>query len=281
MLNCIFPGCSLSRIFKSALCDRHQGCRVPKKLFPNCLFPGCLHPVHAIGHCDGHGQQIRNGKELCLLQEAHEKCTFPGCDNPHDAKGLCSTHYSQWQDGKELRPVRYSPSPIREISDGVCAVVLYGTDENGRLGAITGVCRISKADEGNVSAHRWREHNTGYACTKIDGVRIFMHRLLLSPPEGMQIDHVDGDRLNNQRGNLRIVTQNENRQNIPVRRNSGTGHRGVHFDEKKQLYRTRVTGPDGKCQGHRHKNIEDAIAEAQLLRSQLMTHVNEDRSSRK
>lgn len=66
--------------------------------------------------------------------------------------------------------------------------------------------------------NRFRWHATGtrgryYAATIIDGKSISMHRLIMNPPEGMVVDHVDGERLNNRRANLRICTPEENRHN--------------------------------------------------------------------
>jgi hypothetical protein len=56
--------------------------------------------------------------------------------------------------------------------------------------------------------------------------KVWMHRLIARPPEGMEIDHVNGDRLDNRRANLRVVSHSENMRN----RHYGYGtsqHRGV------------------------------------------------------
>ena len=37
-----------------------------------------------------------------------------------------------------------------------------------------------------------------------------MHRVVMNCPEGMEIDHLDGDTMNNQKHNLEIVTREEN-----------------------------------------------------------------------
>jgi hypothetical protein len=51
---------------------------------------------------------------------------------------------------------------------------------------------------------------------KKEGFRkdIGMHRVIMNPPPKMFVDHIDHNGLNNQRSNLRIVTQRQNNQNM-------------------------------------------------------------------
>lgn len=41
----------------------------------------------------------------------------------------------------------------------------------------------------------------------------FLHREIMQPPNGMVIDHIDGDGLNNARANLRVCTRAQNQIN--------------------------------------------------------------------
>lgn len=59
---------------------------------------------------------------------------------------------------------------------------------------------------------------------------VFMHRLLLATPEGMVTDHIDGDGLNNTRGNLRIATQRQNMMNRRPQRGGTCPLKGVWRD---------------------------------------------------
>lgn len=45
-------------------------------------------------------------------------------------------------------------------------------------------------------------------------VTVRLHRFLMQPPDDMEVDHFDHDGLNNTRDNLRIVSPEENKENI-------------------------------------------------------------------
>jgi len=56
-----------------------------------------------------------------------------------------------------------------------------------------------------------------------------IHRLIMGNPPGMEIDHIDGNGLNNQKSNLRVATFHENRMNRKRNKNNSTGYKGVYI----------------------------------------------------
>lgn len=67
----------------------------------------------------------------------------------------------------------------------------------------------------------------------IDGKDIGLHRILMKPPAGMMVDHIDGNPLNNCRSNLRVCTHTENTRNQKKRRNLKYGFKGVFKSRKR------------------------------------------------
>jgi len=223
---------------------------------------------------------MRAGKVLQPLQEIRSGCSVKGCSRPHEAHGLCTTHYSQRRQGREIRTCVREPSPVEVVVEsGVARVTLYGTSASGRRGDVVGHALVSEEDAGIVAPHRWRKTASGYVTTKVAGRSMLMHRMLLSAPSDLEVDHIDGVRHNNQRSNLRLVDKKQQAENKKVRVESFTGFRSVFFDKRKKLYRV-MSMKNGVRRGHRHKLLADAIAEAEALRAEYMTHHNEARSRR-
>lgn len=54
----------------------------------------------------------------------------------------------------------------------------------------------------------------------------YLHSLIMKPPKGLYVDHINGDGLDNRRCNLRIGTRSQNMANAR-RRTGASGYRGV------------------------------------------------------
>lgn len=79
-----------------------------------------------------------------------------------------------------------------------------------------------------ISQYKWCVDGK-YASTTIKGKKVLMHRLIMNVPESMEVDHIDGNGLNNRRSNLRVCTRSQNGKNRKLAKNNKSGYHGVHF----------------------------------------------------
>jgi hypothetical protein len=87
---------------------------------------------------------------------------------------------------------------------------------------------VSAEDYDFLSSFSWTIDTTGYAHRKDKNrKKIFMHSLVMHTPKGMETDHINGNKLDNQRGNLRICTHSENMKNRKKEYNGLSNYKGV------------------------------------------------------
>lgn len=106
-----------------------------------------------------------------------------------------------------------------------------------------GFVLIDAEDYELVSKHRWHiliAKHTSYANakTKIDNkwTTVQMHRLIMSAPKDKQVDHRDGNGLNNRKENLRLCTNHQNSMNKKKHRKWSSKYRGVHWHKKSKKW---------------------------------------------
>lgn len=88
---------------------------------------------------------------------------------------------------------------------------------------------VDDEDYEELSNYKWGVMAVGYAYTYYHEI-IYMHRLILNPPKNKEVDHVDGNKLNNQRQNLRICSSQQNKFNtFKAKKKKSSIYKGVCF----------------------------------------------------
>lgn len=94
---------------------------------------------------------------------------------------------------------------------------------------------IDSADLNLVTQYKWRV-SAGYAKAHdrtnqagVDAKGVFLHRLVMgcTVGDGRYVDHINGNRLDNRKSNLRICSQAENMRNTKIRSDNRSGFKGV------------------------------------------------------
>jgi hypothetical protein len=110
------------------------------------------------------------------------------------------------------------------------------------------VALVDDEDYDELSKHRWyayRGRKTFYAerTKSVFGrgkITILMHREILGARRPLEVDHIDGNGLNNQKTNLRLCSAAENRHNSPRNYNNSSGYKGVSFAAKRGKYVSQI-----------------------------------------
>lgn len=130
---------------------------------------------------------------------------------------------------------------------------------------------FDKEDLSLVEKYSWnlfRGRHGFYAQTTIringKGKKTALHVLIMNPPPEMQVDHRDGNTLNNRRENLRLATPMQNAQNRKIGRSNTLGYKGIFIRKGKfgvQLVSNKKSYNGGK--------LFDTIEEAALRYNEL------------
>ena len=134
---------------------------------------------------------------------------------------------------------------------------------------------------------QWKWHfvrtahsRTGYAASKQRTGRkqhaVYMHRLVAEqnglPTASKQIDHADGDGLNNSRSNLRLATTSQNQANLRRRRDNTSGFKGVSWSRRAGKFQACIM-----VAGHQHhlRYFDDPRDAARAYNEAAMKHFGE------
>lgn len=179
------------------------------------------HAWDVVGHCLLLSEPVRDTKGLLKAEVLCLSCGCISCIMP-----------SKLRERKSFRCSHCPPEYYFQIADGVA----HGILPNG--------CQFCiDADEiGRVAQLRWHTDKDGYIVSESRTRRtIRLHNFIMgcAPDRNTHIDHINRDRTDCRRCNLRLVTAQQNCMNSSVNRSSFTGFRGV-AREKSGRFKARI-----------------------------------------
>lgn len=197
-------------------------------------------------------------------------CIVEDCLNEGNvAKGLCWKHYRrQLRTGSlELIPRKRSYRPGIRIEDK--AFIPLGPIENDY--PRYGYAEISPEDLW-VEKHLWTL-NGGYAKSRIDGKSVYLHKLITHTGGETEIDHINRNRLDNRRENLRPCSRSLNLLNKNPPSSNTSGHAGVTYNKADKAWTARISYQRKKIHLGNHKTKEEAIATRQRAETLLLAAI--------
>lgn len=108
------------------------------------------------------------------------------------------------------------------------------------------VAIVDDDDYAELSQFKWH-YNSGYAVRGINRGRqkVLMHRYINKTPDGMETDHINGNKLDNRKENLRAVNSSQNNINKAMQKNNTSGTRGVFWHKATKRWVSSI-GLNGK-----------------------------------
>jgi hypothetical protein len=191
--------------------------------------PSCDNCVYCIFDPEDWVRSAYRGEPIVPKCANHPQ--WPG--EVHDVPGVACENYQRRPETPEKEAVRLIP-----LSGGCYAWV-------------------DAADYERLNRYHWRLSN-GYPCRREKGRSVFMHREIMDAPADKVVDHLDGNKCNACRSNLRLCTREENLFNQRKRRLGGSRFKGVTFVKCKGKWKARC----GPRSGPRHLGYFDDEVEA-------------------
>ena len=127
-----------------------------------------------------------------------------------------------------------------------------------KLGNNRGVVLVDDEDYLYLNRFKWYLHNNGYAI-KNGGQHKYMHRMALDAPKGWEIDHINRNKLDNRKVNLRFVNRSENNLNTRIRSDNKSGYKNINYDKSRSKWVVAIHRGGKRVYIKRYDTIEAAI----------------------
>lgn len=118
-----------------------------------------------------------------------------------------------------------------ELTQGYTSII---DAEDARIAELFNWCVLKRSDKRTIYAHRKMRDGSGHQ--KI----VYLHRAVMGLPAGCQIDHIDGNGLNNRKSNLRLCEVHQNARNRGAQVNNQCGFKGVFWDKSRGKWRAHI-----------------------------------------
>jgi hypothetical protein len=151
-----------------------------------------------------------------------------------------------------------------------------------RDGSVRAYAIVDITDAEWVNQWKWQRLSTGHAVrsSRDTGQRrfILLHRELLGLPrisDGREGDHINRDRLDNRRTNLRIVPKAGQQQNTRPQTGRTSAHRGVSWLKERNRWEAYVQINGKKRRLGRFVSETEAAEAARAARARLMPYATD------
>lgn len=119
---------------------------------------------------------------------------------------------------------------------------------------------LDDSDYDIVRRYKWYlNNNIGYVSGFIDGKKVYLHRFIMGYPANKCVDHINRNKLDNRKSNLRICSTRENVINSKLSKNNTSGISGISFRDDRNKFRAYIMVNRKQIFLGYYSDIEDAI----------------------
>jgi hypothetical protein len=125
---------------------------------------------------------------------------------------------------------------------------------------------IDDEDHIYFKSHQWHIHKCktnlylrGYKKGNRKNGLIYYHRMITNAPKNMDVDHINGNGLDNTKDNLRICNRSQNNANRKAVQSKSSNFKGVHFEKHSKKWRAEITKDGVRYTLGRFLNQNDAL----------------------
>lgn len=116
---------------------------------------------------------------------------------------------------------------------------------------------VDDDDFDKVSKYKWHRSKQGYAVSASS--KVYMHRLVNATPKGFHTDHINHEKLDNRKENLRTATSSQNAFNTGLWSHNTSGHKGVYWYERYKKWEVYINVNGKRIYLKRFKSLQDAL----------------------
>ena len=201
--------------------------------------------------------------------KTNTKCSVDNCNNPIFCKGYCTKHYAQIQHYGKIINTIYDKNEIIKHDDYAEIIV------RNKQGAIKGKALIDLDDVDKCKRFKWGMYFNGYFYGNINKIlRIRLHRFVLGLDDwniNNEVDHINRNRADNRKSNLRIVNRSDNNKNRnkSCSKAVNMNNDNVYFDKKRNHYYGRYNYQKITYNTSYYKNRDNALNEMNIIKQIL------------
>lgn len=182
-------------------------------------------------------------EQLTKLGEVSDPKEVPPCE-PFSSQSPFPIDPAICFEAVEIADALIEGTPIGEEIIDFSKPILLPTAEEWRTIPLTRgqEAKVDAADYEAINSFKWHCTDTGYAARMGSNKGVYMHRQILGLTDPtIHADHINGDKLDNRRSNLRACSQLENNRNTTKRNIQTTSdYKGVSWDAVRGKWRASI-----------------------------------------